>query len=757
MTGIDDRFVQRVADLEEKLNALMGAGIGLGRSSFDNGQLQQYTDGQLGGSFGTQFDGSNGAVALSGPIPPTPRWTDKWGPMAEGVVGGLRIRWEGFFEGGDLVIATLDHKEVEVHVSGQSTLDGIVADTLKSTITSARGGEVLLPLPVSEDGYYIRLRARTTAGKGSAPSTVLGPFYPLKVREEDLGFDIGALAGTTVFYGPAEPTGTVHLGDLWLRELTGSDGTTYETYRRVPGTPAGQPDEWVLLADQGAADALAAAIVAQQAADGKAQVFTQPDRPTPDPAAGAKAVWFESDAGNRPWAWQGGDWVDLRLGNGAIQPNSLVASNVIATGTVTAALLEAILILATTIVAGDPAGTHVKIRPDGLYVYSGDPEDGVPNEVIRMGTSTNDYFGITDSSGMLVATIDDSGAFNGRTANFREDIIVAGRSITDLTNANRHHTSGYAFGGLNDISTEVGLMEISATMKAGRMYEIVAGVAWTRTDATGELVLRVRSGGAAGGAPVLSSSELTVWQSSATAVNLYSSQTFRAFYIPPADGTYRLLMTAARQGGGLINVSNSPSYAPTVVAIDHGPYVGTTVGSVNRGGAPAAPPPTQQVLWEGSPSSFVSYRGNGTTRTDLDYSRIVQGTDPSGFNGDGYGYMSFALPSITGTVDRVDVYLYAEHWYYNSGGTAIINIIPTGMGGPSLTKPKADYKVGGFPKPGGMWVTLPSDWWVMFKNGGANGYPRIDSISLGKAFSSDLTYYGRFVGSESRLRIWYTQ
>ena len=85
---------------------------------------------------------------------------------------------------------------------------------------------------------------------------------------------------------------------------------------------------------------------------------------------------------------------------------------------------------------------------------------------------------------------------------------------------------------------------------------------------------------------------------------------------------------------------------------------------------------TYQTVWHASNSK--TYRGNGSLRTDT--TDLVQGTDPSGYNGNGYAYAVFANDAVSGdekgktvaeamtgaTLLKVEVFLYFSHWYYNS-------------------------------------------------------------------------------------------
>ena len=92
-------------------------------------------------------------------------------------------------------------------------------------------------------------------------------------------------------------------------------------------------------------------------------------------------------------------------------------------------------------------------------------------------------------------------------------------------------------------------------------------------------------------------------------------------------------------------------------------------------------------------------------------------------------------------VESVSVFLYSWHWYYNSGGSAII-----GMHG--FTSPPGSFGGGnewmvgapGFAKPGGKWVDLAPAGMTSWANGTWKG------IMLGSTISGadTLTNYGRF-------------
>lgn len=557
------------------------------------------------------------------------------------------------------------------------------------------------------------------------------------------------LGAITIYRQASQPASGMIVGDYWID----SDDNQPYFYNGA----------WVVSRDIAVNTAITNAATAQATADGKMRIFTQPSPPAGLVAGDVGDMWIDTDDSNVAYTWElvGAGvygWTKRQLGNGAIVPQSLVASNVIATGTITAALLEAVLVLVNTVIAGDPLGTHARMTPTGFRVYRADPLDGVPDEVARLGTDTNDYFGIVDSLGNLAAAIDDTGSVNARTANFREDITVSGRSLTELIQGYATHSYGYALGGISNVSSEVGVIEIAAKLIAGHMYWIVPEVHWSRATSAGEMTIRVRYT-LNGDSPTIGSQAIYARVAPTPGNNGYAGH----FSIPGlySHGTAtapnaRLLVTVAQSApsGGTISIADSFTQ-PALTVIDLGP-ARPLLGSVNRGGGNVAAPLQQYDSGILSATSRASYRGDGTIRTDIP--GVVQGWDPGGYNGNGSGYWAWGnLPSITGNVDRVDLYLYSEHWYYNSGGIARLNMVPAGGGfSNGFTKSVADYDVGGYQKPGGKWITLPSSWNNYFRNIGAGGFARTAGISVGPGPGTDLNYYGRFT-ADPGLRIWYTQ
>lgn len=172
------RLGLELARLKRQVAAL--GGPQLANSSLEDASVNEYDiDGQLSSVIGKQYDGTHGVVTVAGPIPPTPT-----GISAETVAAGVLVRWDGSWEaapvapGSNLAptpeVVPLDFTLAEVHADSDPALTGILFSTKRGEILSARGGEVFVPagpdVPV-----YVRVVARTSAGKASVASVVVGP------------------------------------------------------------------------------------------------------------------------------------------------------------------------------------------------------------------------------------------------------------------------------------------------------------------------------------------------------------------------------------------------------------------------------------------------------------------------------------------------------------------------------------------------------------------------------------------------------
>lgn len=213
---------------------------------------------------------------------------------------------------------------------------------------------------------------------------------------------------------------------------------------------------------------------------------------------------------------------------------------------------------------------------------------------------------------------------------------------------------------------------------------------------------------------------------------------------------FLLTQTMAGQGNTVIR-GNTEGDSIELWIEDVGEYTGN-LQQVNWGGGsssvvapppPTAPPP--QRITRTWPAAWTqSYRGNGTIlRTDT--TAAYQGYGDS-FNGNQWSYIGF--PDITGelagaTVVGAGLYLFAEHWWNGSGGTAAIGrhaaLHPPG----GLTSVRVDaMKLEPFQRAQGRWIDLMGYDEQNWVHGGVRG------IVLGFAGAGvNREYYGRFSGA----------
>lgn len=170
---------------------------------------------------------------------------------------------------------------------------------------------------------------------------------------------------------------------------------------------------------------------------------------------------------------------------------------------------------------------------------------------------------------------------------------------------------------------------------------------------------------------------------------------------------------------------------------------------------PPPPPMRTQKYYEGNATWNSTYKGDGERRTDTPdtiqgYQSIIG--NQKGLIGFDNGIASMINKGNSPTVDRVEVYIYFNHWFYNAGGTAVLGTHDaTGPPGswPGVGVLTDRMRIGGWPKPGGRWIditSLSADGWRTGTNRG---------VSLGPGPSNDVEYYGRAT-SDAAIRIWYT-
>jgi hypothetical protein len=254
-------------------------------------------------------------------------------------------------------------------------------------------------------------------------------------------------------------------------------------------------------------------------------------------------------------------WQPQTLRTGAFEPQALLASSIITTGSITAPLLEANMILTTTVIAGNPAADYAAMTPTGFRVYnSGD-------EVVRMGTDTNDYFAVIASNGTLSASIDDTGRASFAGLSVTGDPVFQGQSLTQklsgYVGASPGRFSGFppaqavgSYGPIGD--NRVGIAEVNGFLTAGRDYQISwIGTAMCDVDDSVETRVYLQyqgptsSGSNTANAPnVSTSAEVDHWLHSFHAATRWETISGFGRFSCTTTGRHRFLLASERGGLG---------------------------------------------------------------------------------------------------------------------------------------------------------------------------------------------------------------
>lgn len=165
-----DGIAKRMDELETQVRAV-GNQPQAQRTSVEGGSIDfNDADGNLKAIVGQQFDGGTTINVVAGPTPPTPS-----APVTEVTYGGIKVRWDGLFEGD--AVAPTDWARVQVYARAGQFVTA-TPDNAKGSIVSAAGDEVVLG--VEKGTWTVCLASWSQAGKVSAmsaPVTVEVPGY----------------------------------------------------------------------------------------------------------------------------------------------------------------------------------------------------------------------------------------------------------------------------------------------------------------------------------------------------------------------------------------------------------------------------------------------------------------------------------------------------------------------------------------------------------------------------------------------------
>ena len=763
------RLAREIANVRSEVRSLASTQQ-LQSSSIENGgSLTIRTGNEANGdlqdvvTIGGQPDGSYGYVVHNGPKPPT--------PVAPNVTAGpgfINVEWSGEFV--DAFEPYLDHDYVAVHVT--DIPGGLLgASTQKATIRSAAGESVVIQLGTGT--WYVSLVAVSQAGVWSDPA-------PYSAGE----------AGV--------PSGV----DVVARGMAAEAQNAAEAARiraEAAEAAAAAASAEANAADAKAIEAQASADVALTTASGKAKVTYSRQRPPHGSVWGVDGkdmelepdlteytptdgeVWFVRDVDptwltevvHEHWVYNADRqvWIKHELRDEVIA--SLTAGKIVS-GTLNAA---------TTITVGDAETPAVRIGQSSIQVFrpTGD-EDGSIAQTINIGGAERDVLLITDpETGSTVAGFDGEGNGIAQSMNITSSMYIGGNQIGDPYNRHdllfspaRGAIARYMIeGDSGETSTaQLGIAEVTAQCWSLRFYRATfeGNILNTGQGGTHRLFLRGEVGG---GTPTLTSPQWTMgfFPNNISAGGHMRDTISTYFFVGgavDAPVTVRVLATMQRIGGtGNIKFYRDSGATPGYLIIeDLGPLPGFasevwsdgrmsngsgTPVSGNNPGTPSTGKTSYTKTYNASWSR--TWRG-GTVQSS---GEVRQGHS-SGQLQSAIGFPSQVQSDVSGgKITRMEVYLYANHWYYGSGGTAVIgahgaNSLPASFPSGSATT-TATWRS----KSGGLWVTLPSSWYEYWESGSSRG------ITIGNAppATSSNTYYGRFNGYGMRyapqLRITYTK
>jgi len=223
-----------------------------------------------------------------------------------------------------------------------------------------------------------------------------------------------------------------------------------------------------------------------------------------------------------------------------------------------------------------------------------------------------------------------------------------------------------------------------------------------------------------------------------------------------------------RMPGGLMDVTTRLLDPPGSNVIDTTTPVPTSGATVPVADPPPPAKQTYRSSWQANGSA--TYKGSGAKRTDLT-DEVAQGYYGS-TNGNQSALLTFTAANSTGdetgvtissalagaTVSRVEVWLYATHWFSYAGGTARIGYANATAVPSTFSSAKPYVSASGWKRDTGRWVTITS---AALAKALVAGTCR--ALTVGPGIGTSSTYYGRFVsatGTSSRrptIRITYSK
>jgi hypothetical protein len=380
---------------------------------------------------------------------------------------------------------------------------------------------------------------------------------------------------------------------------------------------------------------------------------------------------------------------------------------------------------------------------------------------VRLGISDEgDYLGILDASGTSVASINEEGGGSFASVDAGDSLTYQGSELSDLLAAMpkgvvaRSHLSA-DFITFNAWSLVTYLTFSGLPSRTYRATLIL-------TQGAERVALRVgvrrRDDANAGIQSAYQQVFYPAYPDSGKPLTTMLTYEFTTGSDYASDGVTTIIWGAQalhESAGVRIMTNNSPvdSAAGTFAVVeDIGPAMDATdvAGLVAASGTstPSAVKRTKTV----SGSWGRSFKIDGTTASGTLQNKAVQGYGGGSFRMSMIGFPSIISDLSGATVNKIEVYVYFEHWWNNSGGTASIGYHGATSAPSTWNGSYANLQRSGIPKPGGVWITLPSSTYASWKSGAYRG---ITLRAPGDSTAS--TYYGYANPGACKLRYTYTK
>lgn len=411
---------------------------------------------------------------------------------------------------------------------------------------------------------------------------------------------------------------------------------------------------------------------------------------------------------------------------------------------ITAGTINADLLISGSIKTAN-SGQRAELNRLGLQLFD---SDGNLTVNLTADDATPNFISITDGNQVTVASIDSLGNVQGQVGTF-QDVVIGGESYTNDIYPLQPRGL-VAFGQITTpfvpaltTTTALGVFQLQFDAVAGRQYQ-VSMTAWIASGVVGDVCgVLIRDGGDKDVA-LLTDPQLLAFSHGVNKAGIgesFGGSAMKEF----TAGRHQLLFVFYRQTGtGTLSLGVSGTQPVEISIIDCGPTVSNdAVVNDGSGGGSGAPVQTYTKTYNGNWSQ--TYNGSGSQKSGDTCDQGDFG-DSAGNRRSliGFPYSSIMSDLTGATLVSIKLSLYAEHWYYDAGGTAVIGTHDY------TSKPGtwADSRVlqnrttvANWPKPGKKVLTLSNaTFGADFQSGAAKG------IALGPGNSSSLTYYGKFSG-----------